>query len=93
MRLARSVVAELVGLFVADWQQTVGILGLIGVSWALVAMTHLAVIGFALGVALMGHLGWITLADAARRLRPAAVEESGAADNAEALGEPVAEAV
>ncbi|HEV3231798.1 MAG TPA: hypothetical protein VG245_06060 [Candidatus Dormibacteraeota bacterium] len=69
MRLLRATVAEVVGLFVADWTQTIGILAILALGWLLSRALPAAPIGFALAALLAAHLLYTTVSESRRRLR------------------------
>jgi hypothetical protein len=68
MKYVRAVVSNVVGLFVADWTQTAGILLILALGYVAIKALHLPAAGWGL-VALLGlHLVCTTRAEA-RKLR------------------------
>jgi hypothetical protein len=66
MRFVRAAVEEVVGLFVADWTQTLITVVLLGLGWLAIARLHSAVMAFALAAALAAQLIFATGAEARR---------------------------
>ena len=68
MRLLRAAVGTLVGLFVADWTQTAGILVILAGGYLVARSLHSAGIGFAIAAALGAHLVYTTMSEGRRRM-------------------------
>ncbi len=66
MRFIRAAVAEVVGLFVGDWTQTVVSVAIIGLGWFALPRLHLVGLAFVLCVALAAQLIVATAAEAQR---------------------------
>lgn len=69
MSAVRAVVDTVVGLFVTDWRELLGIALVLAVGGVVVARTPGTPTGALLAVALGGHLVVATVLDARRRLR------------------------
>ena len=69
MKALRAAVREVVGLFVADWCQTLVIVLILGAGWAVAVATHSAVAGGVLLLLLGSQLVYFTAAEARRRRR------------------------
>ncbi|MFN2463517.1 MAG: hypothetical protein ABR573_06410 [Candidatus Dormibacteria bacterium] len=61
MKLLRATVAEVIGLFVGDWSQALGILIILALGYAAVRATGASGLGFVIVLALAGHLVWTTI--------------------------------
>lgn len=69
MKWARAVVDQVVGLFVADWTQTAGIVLVLVLGYLLVRVVRVPGVAYVVGVALALHLLFTTIAEARRRPR------------------------
>ena len=69
MSALRAAVREVVGLFVADWWQTLVIVLILAAGWGLAVASHSALAGEALLVLLGTQLVYFSAADARRRRR------------------------
>jgi len=61
MRVVRASAAEVLGLFVGDWSQAIGILAILALGYALVRVVHAPLLGFALTLVLAAHLVWTSV--------------------------------
>lgn len=69
MRALRAAAAQLVGMFVTDWRQTVVILLILAGGWALAAATRSRLAGAVMLLLLGAQLVYFTIAEARRRGR------------------------
>jgi hypothetical protein len=69
VKALRAAAAQLVGMFVTDWPQTVVILLILTAGWALAAATHSALAGGVMLLLLGAQLVYFTIAEARRRGR------------------------
>ncbi len=69
MRALRAAAAQLVGMFVTDWRQTVVILLILAGGWALAAATRSPLAGGVMLLLLGAQLVYFTIAEARRRGR------------------------
>jgi hypothetical protein len=67
MSFLRAAVAEVIGLFVADWAQTAVSVGMLGIGWFLLSRVHANGIGFVIAVALAAQLVYATTLEARQR--------------------------
>lgn len=66
MRFLRSAAGEIIGLFVADWTQTITSIVILALAWLALSRLHILGLAFALGVALALQLIVATAAEARR---------------------------
>ena len=69
MKALRAVIDSILGLFVADWVQTAGILVILAAGYAAIRL-GLQLAGFAIALLLGLHLIYTTYAESRRRLPP-----------------------
>lgn len=69
MRVARRVLDEVIGLFVADWSQTIGIIVLLGAGYGASRLSSSPVVAFTVALLLGIHLVYTTRDEGRRRLR------------------------
>ncbi|MFN2465218.1 MAG: hypothetical protein ABR598_03015 [Candidatus Dormibacteria bacterium] len=67
MRFVRAALKEIVGLFVADWTQTIGILLILIAGYVGLRVFKFPGAAFAVGLLLAAHLVFTTLTEARRR--------------------------
>ncbi|GAC1576637.1 MAG: hypothetical protein NVS3B24_06650 [Candidatus Dormibacteria bacterium] len=67
--MARATVKKLIGLFVGDWSQAIGILVILGLGFAAVHLANLPLAGFGVAAVLAAHLFFTSVAEARRRGR------------------------
>jgi hypothetical protein len=72
VRFVRAAVEEVIGLFVADWTQSLTTVAILAVAWFALSRLHVAGVAFALAVALGAQLVVATLAEARRKSRGSA---------------------
>lgn len=72
MRYLRVAGEQVLGLFVADWTQTIGILIVLGLAWLAIARIHVGALVFVVPGLLAAHLVYTTLTEARTRARRAA---------------------
>ena len=72
MRALRAILSEVLGLFVSDWSQAVGILVILAAGYAASRVVHGPVVGFAIAGLLAVHLVFTTVTESRRRAAPAA---------------------
>lgn len=79
MRILTAIVSNVVGLFVSDWTQTLGIVLILVVGFAASRLVHGAVAGYTLAGLLGLHLMFTTAVETRKRLASMrrGVEESG----------------
>ncbi|HUZ87978.1 MAG TPA: hypothetical protein VNF26_13605 [Candidatus Baltobacterales bacterium] len=68
MRIARSAISEVVGLFVADWVQSVVIVAILAAGWFAVNRLGAAALA-GLVLLLAGQMVWFARAEARRAAR------------------------
>ncbi len=69
MRFIRSAAAEVVGLFVGDWAQTVLSITILGLAWLVLSRIHVGGLAFAVAVALAVQLIYATTLEARKSTR------------------------
>jgi hypothetical protein len=69
MKFVRAAAAEVVGLFVGDWAQTLVSVGILAVGWFLLSRVHIVGLGFAVVAALAGQLIYATMLEARQTAR------------------------
>jgi hypothetical protein len=67
VRALRAAAAQLAGMFVTDWRQTVVILLILAGGWALAADTHSPLAGGVMLLLLGAQLVYFTIAEARRQ--------------------------
>lgn len=67
MRYLRAAGAELLGLFVSDWLETLVILAILVVAWVVLHDRHSTWLGFVVAVALGAQLVYMTVRETRRR--------------------------
>ncbi|HEY8863393.1 MAG TPA: hypothetical protein VIO37_04400 [Candidatus Dormibacteraeota bacterium] len=72
MKFLRSAAAQVIGLFVSDWVQTVVILAIVAAGWLAISVLHVTPIAVlvALVLLLAAQHVWFALAEARRASRP-----------------------
>lgn len=58
MRFVTATIAEIVGLFVGDWFQAIGILVVVALAYAASRFAEVPLLGFVLAIVLAAHLVW-----------------------------------
>ena len=69
MRFLRAAAAEVVGLFVGDWAQTLVSVVILALGWLLLSRVHLEGLAFLVAVGLAAQLVYATTLEARRRAR------------------------
>ena len=69
MSFLRAAVAEVIGLFVGDWAQTLVSIGILAIGWLALSRMHVGGIAFLLAIALAGQLVYATTIEARERAR------------------------
>jgi len=69
MVIARATLTRLIGLFVGDWSQAIGILVILGLGYVALRFTPMPMVGFVVAAALAAHLVYTSLTEARRRVR------------------------
>jgi Mg2+/citrate symporter len=69
MRFIRAAAAEVVGLFVGDWAQTLVSIAILALGWLVLSRFHAPGLAFAVAVALAVQLIYATMLEARRRIR------------------------
>jgi hypothetical protein len=69
VRFIRAAAAEVVGLFVGDWAQTLVSIAILALGWLVLSRIHVAGLAFAIAVALALQLVYATTLEARRQLR------------------------
>ena len=64
MRFLRAAVAEVIGLFVGDWAQTLVSIGILMLGWLVLSRIHANGLAFVIVVALAGQLVYATMLEA-----------------------------
>ena len=59
--MVRATAAAVLGLFVGDWSQAIGILVILALGYALIRIAHAPLLGFPLTLVLAGHLVWTSV--------------------------------
>ena len=67
MRFLRAAVNEVVGLFVADWTQTLVSVAILALAWLLLSRVHFWPLTFVVPALIATQLIYSTVADARRR--------------------------
>ena len=72
MKFLKSAAAQVIGLFVADWVQTLVILVTLGAAWYAIAGLHVTPLPvlFGLVLVLAAQLVWFAVAEGRREARP-----------------------
>jgi hypothetical protein len=72
VKFLRSAAAQVIGLFVSDWVQTVVILAIVAAGWLAISVLHVTPIAVlvALVLLLAAQHVWFALAEARRASRP-----------------------
>jgi hypothetical protein len=72
VKFLKSAAAQVIGLFVADWVQTVVILVTLAAAWYAIAGLHAAPLPVLFGLVLLlaAQLVWFAVAEARREARP-----------------------
>ena len=65
--MARAAAAEVLGLFVGDWFQAIGILVILALGYALIRLAHAPLLGFPLTLVLAAHLVWTSVRESRDR--------------------------
>jgi hypothetical protein len=76
MRFLRAAAAEVVGLFVGDWVQTLVSMAILAVGWFVLSRIHVNGIAFVIAVALAVQLAYATTLEARHRARPGPTSQS-----------------
>jgi hypothetical protein len=69
MRFLRAAAAEVVGLFVGDWAQTLVSVAILALGWLVLSQVHLEGMAFVVAVGLAAQLVYATTLEARRRAR------------------------
>jgi hypothetical protein len=64
VRFIRAAAAEVVGLFVGDWAQTLVSIGILALGWFVLSRVHVTGLGFVIVAALAGQLIYATMLEA-----------------------------
>ena len=67
MSWLRTVVSEVIGLFVSDWSQTAVSVAILAAGWLALPRLHVAGLAYAIAIALAVQLILATAAEARRR--------------------------
>jgi hypothetical protein len=67
MRWLKIAGDQLLGMFVSDWRQTLGILAILALGWLAISRLHAAVLPFGLAAVLAAHLVYTAVGEARRR--------------------------
>ena len=70
MSFLRAAVAEVIGLFVGDWAQTLVSIGILGIGWFVLSRLHVDGIAFVIPIALAAQLVYATTVEARERAQP-----------------------
>jgi hypothetical protein len=70
VKFIRAAAAEVVGLFVGDWAQTLVSIAILALGWFVLSRVHIPGLGFVIVVALAGQLIYATMLEARRTARP-----------------------
>ena len=74
MKVVRAVVDQVLGLFVADWVQTLGILAILALGYAAVRNLRGVPSGYLVALLLAAHLIYTTVAETRKRRAAADVK-------------------
>jgi hypothetical protein len=66
MRFARAAAAQVLGLFVGEWTQTLVSIAILGAAWLLLSRVQVDGLGFVVALALAAQLVYATTAEARR---------------------------
>ena len=69
MRFLRAAAAEVVGLFVGDWAQTLVSVAILTLGWLVLSRVHLEGLAFVVAVGLAAQLVYATTQEARQRAR------------------------
>ena len=69
MRFLRAAGAEVVGLFVGDWAQTLVSVAILALGWLVLSRVHLEGLAFVVAVGLAAQLVYATTLEARQRAR------------------------
>lgn len=69
MRFLRAAAAEVVGLFVGDWAQTLLSVAILALGWLVLSRVHLEGLAFVVAVGLAAQLVYATTLEARQRAR------------------------
>jgi len=69
MRFLRAAAAEVVGLFVGDWAQTLVSVAILAMGWLVLSRVHLEGLAFVVAVGLAAQLVYATTQEARQRAR------------------------
>ena len=67
MRLIRAAAAEFIGLFVADWAQSIGVLVILGAGYLASHLLPTSISGFGVALLLAAHLMYSASAEGEHR--------------------------
>jgi hypothetical protein len=65
----RAAAAEVIGLFVGDWAQTLVSVGILAIGWFVLSRVHVDGIAFVIAIALAAQLVYATTLEARQRAR------------------------
>jgi hypothetical protein len=69
VRFLRAAAAEVVGLFVGDWAQTLVSIAILSLGWLVLGRVHLEGLAFVVAVGLAAQLVYATTLEARQRAR------------------------
>jgi hypothetical protein len=67
MRFVRAAVAQVLGLFVGEWRQTLVSLAILGAGWFVLSRVQVVGLAYVVGLALAAQLVYATTSEARRK--------------------------